>query len=87
MANCDVPFVNWRIYLDLQVAFAQKIIERTNKKETSEKEESKENAGEKAEIESLEAQKQTILHPVTMRAVLTKIKEAGYFPQRNWDLT
>lgn len=30
-----------------------------------------------AEIEALEAQKQRLLHPVTMRAVLSKAKEAG----------
>ena len=31
----------------------------------------------KAEIEALEAQKQALLHPVTMRAVIDKAKEAG----------
>lgn len=31
----------------------------------------------KAEIDALEAQKQTLLHPVTMKAVIAKAKEAG----------
>ena len=31
----------------------------------------------KAEIEALEAQKQNLLHPVTMKAVMAKAKEAG----------
>ena len=31
----------------------------------------------KAEIEALAAQKQKILHPVTMRAVMAKLKEQG----------
>lgn len=31
----------------------------------------------KAEIETLEAQKQALLHPVTMKAVIAKAKEAG----------
>ena len=30
-----------------------------------------------AEIKALEAQKQKLLHPISMRAVLTKAKEAG----------
>lgn len=30
-----------------------------------------------AEIEALEAQKQRLAHPVTMRAVMSKAKEAG----------
>lgn len=34
-------------------------------------------AKKRAEIESLESQKQKLLHPVTMRAVLTKAKAAG----------
>lgn len=34
-------------------------------------------AKKNAEIEALEAQKQKLLHPVTMRAVLSKAKEAG----------
>lgn len=31
----------------------------------------------KAEIEALEAQKQNLLHPVTMKTVMAKAKEAG----------
>lgn len=31
----------------------------------------------KAEIESLEAQKQKLLHPVNMKTVMAKAKEAG----------
>lgn len=31
----------------------------------------------RAEIESLEAQKQKLLHPVTMRTVMSKLKEQG----------
>lgn len=38
-------------------------------------------AKKKAEIESLEAQKQKLLHPISMRAVLTKAKEAGLSPE------
>lgn len=34
-----------------------------------------------AEIEALEAQKQKLLHPISMRAVLTKAKEAGLSPE------
>lgn len=34
----------------------------------------------KAEIDELEAQKQKLLHPISMRAVLTKAKEAGLSP-------
>ena len=34
----------------------------------------------KAEIEELEEQKQKLLHPISMRAVLTKAKEAGLTP-------
>ena len=37
-------------------------------------------AKKKAEIEELEAQKQKLLHPISMRAVLTKAKEAGLTP-------
>ena len=33
------------------------------------------------EIKALEAQKQNLLHPVTMRTVLAKAKEAGLTPQ------
>lgn len=36
----------------------------------------------KAEIDELEAQKQKLLHPISMRAVLTKAKEAGLTPQQ-----
>ena len=38
-------------------------------------------AKKKDEIAALEAQKQKLLHPVTMRAVLTKAKEAGLSPE------
>lgn len=38
-------------------------------------------AKKKEEIANLEAQKQKLLHPVTMRAVLTKAKEAGLSPE------
>lgn len=38
-------------------------------------------AKKKAEIESLEALKQKLLHPISMRAVLTKAKEAGLCPE------
>ena len=34
-------------------------------------------AKKQAEIESLEAQRQKLLHPVNMRTVLSKAKEAG----------
>lgn len=37
-------------------------------------------AKKKAEIEELEKQKQKLLHPISMRAVLTKAKEAGLTP-------
>lgn len=37
-------------------------------------------AKKQAEIEELEAQKQKLLHPISMRAVLTKAKEAGLTP-------
>lgn len=37
-------------------------------------------AKKKAEIDELEAQKQKLLHPISMRAVLTKAKEAGLTP-------
>lgn len=35
----------------------------------------------KSEIESLEAQKQKLLHPVNMRTVMAKAKEAGLTPE------
>ena len=35
----------------------------------------------RAEIEALEAQKQKLLHPVTMRAVMSKLKEQGITPE------
>lgn len=38
-------------------------------------------AKKKAEIESLEAQKQKLLHPISMRGVLAKAKEAGLSPE------
>lgn len=38
-------------------------------------------AKKKAEIEALEAQKHKLLHPISMRAVLTKAKEAGLSPE------
>ena len=34
-------------------------------------------AKKKAEIEALEAQKQELLHPVTMKSVLAKVKASG----------
>lgn len=37
-------------------------------------------AKKKIEIDELEAQKQKLLHPISMRAVLTKAKEAGLSP-------
>ena len=36
----------------------------------------------KGELEALEAQKYKLLHPVSMRAVLTKAKEAGMTPEQ-----
>lgn len=38
-------------------------------------------AKKREEITALEAQKQKLLHPITMRAVLTKAKEAGLSPE------
>ena len=38
-------------------------------------------AKKKAEIESLEAQKQKLLHPVNMKTVMAKAKEAGLTPE------
>lgn len=38
-------------------------------------------AKKQAEIASLEAQKQKLLHPISMRAVLAKAKEAGLSPE------
>ena len=35
----------------------------------------------KAEIEALEAQKQKLLHPVNMKTVMAKAKEAGLTPE------
>ncbi|MCI9552152.1 hypothetical protein [Acutalibacter intestini] len=35
----------------------------------------------KMEIEALEQQRQKLLHPVSMRSVLTKAKEAGLSPE------
>ena len=35
----------------------------------------------RAEIDELEAQKEKLLHPVTMKAVMAKIKEAGLTPE------
>lgn len=35
-------------------------------------------AKKKEELAKLEAQKESLLHPISMRAVLTKAKEAGY---------
>lgn len=37
-------------------------------------------AKKKTEIDELETQKQKLLHPISMRAVLTKAKEAGLSP-------
>lgn len=34
----------------------------------------------KAEIEALEAQKQKLLHPINMKTVIAKAKEAGLTP-------
>lgn len=38
-------------------------------------------AKKKAEIESLEAQKQKLLHPVNMKTVMAAAKEAGLSPE------
>ncbi len=38
-------------------------------------------AKKQAEIQALESQKQKLLHPISMRAVLTKAKEAGFSPE------
>lgn len=38
-------------------------------------------AKKKAEIETLEAQKQKLLHPVNMKTVMAKAKEAGLSPE------
>ena len=38
-------------------------------------------AKKQAEIQALEAQKQKLLHPISMRAVLTKAKDAGLSPE------
>jgi len=38
-------------------------------------------AKKQAEIAALEAQKQKLLHPVNMRTVMTKAKEAGLTPE------
>ena len=38
-------------------------------------------AKKKGEIEVLEAQKQKLLHPVNMRTVMSKAKEAGLSPE------
>lgn len=35
----------------------------------------------KAEIDALEAQKQKLLHPVSIKTVITKAKEAGLTPE------
>lgn len=35
----------------------------------------------KAELDALEAQKQKLLHPVNMKTVLAKAKEAGLTPE------
>lgn len=35
----------------------------------------------KAELDALEAQKQKLLHPVNMKTVMTKAKEAGLTPE------
>ena len=39
------------------------------------------NAKKQAVITDLEAQKQKLLHPVSMRTVMTKVKEAGLSPE------
>jgi len=38
-------------------------------------------AKKQAEIDALEAQKQRLLHPVNMRTVMSKAKEAGLTPE------
>lgn len=38
-------------------------------------------AKKRGEIASLEAQKQKLLHPITMRAVMSKAKEVGLSPE------
>ena len=38
-------------------------------------------AKKQAEIEALEAQKQKILHPISMKLVMSKAKEAGLSPE------
>lgn len=38
-------------------------------------------ANKKAEIEELEVQKQKLLHPVNMKTVMAKAKEAGLTPE------
>lgn len=38
-------------------------------------------AKKQAEINALEEQRQKLLHPVSMRSVLTKAKEAGFSPE------
>lgn len=38
-------------------------------------------AKKKAEIEALEVQKQKLLHPINMRAVMAAAKEAGLTPE------
>lgn len=38
-------------------------------------------AKKQAEIDALEAQKQQLLHPVTMRTVVAKLKESGMTPK------
>ncbi len=35
----------------------------------------------KAELEALEAQKQKLLHPINMKTVMAKAKEAGLSPE------
>ena len=35
-----------------------------------------------AEIASLEAQKQKLLHPINMRTVMAKAKESGFTPEQ-----
>lgn len=36
---------------------------------------------QRAEIKALEAQKQKLLHPITMRSVMSKLKEQGITPE------
>ena len=38
-------------------------------------------AKKQSEVDVLEAQKQKLLHPVTMRAVIAKAKESGFSPE------